>query len=157
MTQSTVSPLSPLSPLATHSLSYRVYYRDSDAAGVMYYARYADLFEVARMELFDSLGIDVADLHRDLHIVFPVRHLTIDYKQPAYLGELLTLEIDLVYVGRSRIDCDYRIKKEGRKSGDANQDEGVIAFGKTVNVCVSLEKMNVVKLPEEIKNKLSLK
>lgn len=151
-----------VSALASHSLSYRVYYRDSDAAGVMYYARYADLFEAARMELFYQLGVDVSDLHRRSHIVFPVRHLTIDYKQPAYLGDLLTLQIDLVHVGRSRIDCDYRIEKKtesatrsSKNQSALEQHPAVLAFGKTVNVCVSLQGMKVIKLPPEIKRKLS--
>ncbi len=80
----------------THVLPLRVYYEDTDAAGMVYYANYLRFIERGRSEALRDRGIDQAALKRDLGLVFVVRRLTIDYLAPAVFDDLLEV--------RTRID-----------------------------------------------------
>jgi acyl-CoA thioester hydrolase len=73
----------------THRLTLRVYYEDTDLAGVVYYANYLRFIERGRSEALRDLGIDQVALKRDLGLVFVVRRLTIDYLAPAVFDDVL--------------------------------------------------------------------
>jgi acyl-CoA thioester hydrolase len=74
-----------------HSFDCRVYYEDTDLAGIVYYANYLKFIERARSEWVRTLGIDQAQLKADLGIVFAVRHLVADYLSPARFDDMLTI------------------------------------------------------------------
>ena len=74
-----------------HSLSLRVYYEDTDLAGIVYYANYLKFIERGRSEWVRALGIDQGALRRDTGIVFAVRHLEADYLRPAVFDDWLTV------------------------------------------------------------------
>lgn len=74
-----------------HSFECRVYYEDTDLAGIVYYANYLKFIERARSEWVRALGIDQAQLRADTGIVFAVRHLTADYLAPAKFDDVLTV------------------------------------------------------------------
>ena len=73
----------------THRLTVRVYYEDTDLAGVVYYANYLRFIERGRTEALRDLGLDQAALKRDRGLVFVVRRLTIDYLSPAVFDDVL--------------------------------------------------------------------
>ena len=73
----------------THQITIRVYYEDTDLAGVVYYANYLRFIERGRTEALRDLGIDQAALKRDRGLVFVVSRLTIDYLAPAVFDDLL--------------------------------------------------------------------
>ncbi|MHA1527853.1 MAG: tol-pal system-associated acyl-CoA thioesterase [Alphaproteobacteria bacterium] len=73
----------------THRLTIRVYYEDTDLAGVVYYANYLRFIERGRTEALRGLGIDQAALKRDRGLAFVVRRLTIDYLAPALFDDVL--------------------------------------------------------------------
>ena len=73
----------------THRLAIRVYYEDTDLAGVVYYANYLRFIERGRSEALRDLGIDQVALKRERGLVFVVRSLTIDYLAPAVFDDLL--------------------------------------------------------------------
>ena len=70
----------------------RVYYEDTDAGGVVYYANYLKFLERARTEWLRALGFDQRDLMRDAGILFAVRHVEIDYLLPARFDDELRIE-----------------------------------------------------------------
>ena len=74
----------------------RVYYEDTDAAGVVFYASYLRYMERARTEWLRSLGFEQARLRREHNIVFAVRSQSIDYKKPGRLDDLLTITARLL-------------------------------------------------------------
>ena len=74
----------------------RVYYEDTDAAGVVFYANYLRYMERARTEWLRSLGFEQARLRREHNIVFAVRSQSIDYKKPGRLDDLLTVTAHLI-------------------------------------------------------------
>lgn len=77
-----------------HSIEIKVYYEDTDAGGVVYYANYLRYLERARTELLASSGIDVAEYHR-MGFFFVVVRVDIQYKKPAKLGDLLTVTTEI--------------------------------------------------------------
>ena len=72
----------------------RVYYEDTDAAGVVYYANYLRFLERARTEWLASLGFTLTALEAEHGVVFVVHRLDIEYRQPARLYD--ALEVTLV-------------------------------------------------------------
>jgi acyl-CoA thioester hydrolase len=70
---------------------YRIYYEDTDAAGVVYYANYLRYFERGRSEYLRDRGLTVRELQAQGYL-FPVVRLEIDYKAPAVLDDLIRVE-----------------------------------------------------------------
>lgn len=75
----------------THRHQIRVYYEDTDLAGVVYYANYLKFIERARSEWVRELGIDQTRLKAEAGVVFAVRRLEADYLAPARFDDLLTV------------------------------------------------------------------
>jgi len=74
-----------------HSHTLRVYYEDTDLAGIVYYANYLKFIERGRSEFLRSRGIDQVAIRRETGIVFAVRRVEIDYRAPAVFDDLLTV------------------------------------------------------------------
>ncbi len=74
-----------------HEISYKVYYEDTDAGGIMYHGRYVNWCERARMEFTHDLGLDFNQMQKD-GILIVVRHLEADYFKPAKLEQILRIE-----------------------------------------------------------------
>lgn len=86
-----------------HRFPVRVYYEDTDLAGIVYYANYLKFIERGRSEWVRAIGIDQVDLRRDEGIVFAVRRVEADYLRPAHFDEELIVETDLTLLGGARI------------------------------------------------------
>lgn len=94
----------------THTFPIRIYYEDTDAAGIVYYANYLKFAERARTELLRGVGIDQSDLLSEQKIGFVVRHCEIDFLKPARLDNLLTIETILHDISRVSISMKQNIK-----------------------------------------------
>ena len=77
-----------------HSIEYRVYYEDTDAQGVVYYANYLKFCERARTEYLRLLGYEQKEL-MDIGVIFIVRKVIVEYLKPANLDELIKIETRL--------------------------------------------------------------
>ena len=86
-----------------HSEEYRVYYEDTDAQGVVYYANYLKFFERARTEYLRSLGYEQKNL-MEKGIIFVVRKVIVQYLLPANLDELIKIESKIVGVKKVSFD-----------------------------------------------------
>src|SRR5260221_12759686 len=75
-----------------HRFALRVYYEDTDAAGIVYYANYLKFAERARTEMLRLLGFEQDALRRATGRVFAVRHCSADYLAPPRLDDELTVE-----------------------------------------------------------------
>ena len=84
-------------------LPLRVYYEDTDAAGIVYYANYLKYMERARTEWLASVGYELSALERVEGIVFVVHRVEIDYRIPAKLGEKIDATLNLVELHRARM------------------------------------------------------
>ena len=99
-----------------HELSFywpvRVYFEDTDAGGIVYYASYLKFMERARTEWLRGRGIDVAGLARKDRILFAVRSLELDYRQPARLSDALRVSVVLERARRASLKLWQEVIRE---------------------------------------------
>lgn len=90
-------------PPAIHRYSLRVYYEDTDAGGVVYYANYLRFAERARTEALRAAGIPHAGMVERYNRMFVVHRAEIDYLQPARLDDSLIVETRTTTVGGASV------------------------------------------------------
>lgn len=88
----------------THRHHLRVYYEDTDLAGIVYYANYLKFIERGRSEWVRARGLDQVALKAEAGIVFAVRRVEADYLRPAVFDDELVVTTDLRTLGGARID-----------------------------------------------------
>lgn len=98
---------------AIFSWPVRVYWEDTDAGGVVYYANYLKFMERARTEWLRALGFDQGRLRDELSLVFVVRQVTIEYLKPARYDDLLTVTSRLKHTGRASLVMSQTIERDG--------------------------------------------
>lgn len=96
-----------------HSLAVRVYYEDTDLAGIVYYANYLKFIERGRSEWLRALGIDQVRLKTESSHVFAVRRIEADYLRPARFDDLLSVETTLELITAARIVVDQTVRRDG--------------------------------------------
>ncbi|MFY0680602.1 MAG: tol-pal system-associated acyl-CoA thioesterase [Thalassovita sp.] len=96
----------------SHTFPVRVYYEDTDMAGIVYYANYLRYIERARSDWVKGLGIDQNQMKED-GFVFAVRRVEADYLLPAKLDDDLTVVTDVVQVTAARLVMDQQVKRDG--------------------------------------------
>lgn len=97
-----------------HVLPVRIYYEDTDAAGVVYYANYLKYAERARTELLSSLGFEIARLAAEEGVVFAVRRCAVDYLKPARLGDRLEIVSGIAALGGASLDAHQVVRRDGQ-------------------------------------------
>ncbi len=100
-------------PEPGHRLPVRVYYEDTDASGIVYYANYLKFAERGRTEMMRALGFAHSGIVADSGTVFTVRRLTADYLAPARLDDLLDVETRVVEIAGATLALDQRICRDG--------------------------------------------
>jgi acyl-CoA thioester hydrolase len=81
----------------------RVYYEDTDAGGIVYYANYLKFFERARTEWLRSLGVNQDILLQEHDAMFVVKNVSADYHAPARLDDVIKLTLRIDKLGRASI------------------------------------------------------
>lgn len=123
----------------------RVYYEDTDAGGIVYYANYLKFAERARTEYIRAIGCRQQDgLEAEDACGFAVRHCEIDYLKPAVLDDLLTITAEAIKVGGASMDIYQEVYRG---------DELLTTIKVTV-VYLSLVKKRPVRIPAEIVEKV---
>ncbi len=126
------------------SIQRRIYYHNTDAGGVVYYADYLALLEEGRTDLCLARGVDTRAL-MDRGIVFPVVHVEAEYKSPARYGDVVTITTTVERVGNSSITFSQKITRDDR----------LLVAATTVWACVDLKAGGSVAVPEDIASKLT--
>lgn len=93
----------------THRFTLRVYYEDTDLAGIVYYANYLKFIERARSEWVRELGIDQAAMKRENGRVFAVRRIEADYLAPACFDDVIEVQSAPVVLSPARITLRQEI------------------------------------------------
>lgn len=128
----------------TSTTQIRVRYADTDQMGYVYYGKYAEYYEVGRVEAMRSLGFTYADLEKRHKVLMPVAKLEIKYKRPAYYDDLLTIETDVLEMPDSFMEFETRIK---------NEEGNVINVGKVLLAFIS-DKGERLTVPPVLANPL---
>ena len=97
---------------AAHRFALRVYYEDTDLAGIVYYANYLKFIERGRSEWVRGLGMDQGKLRAETGVVFAVRRVLADYLKPAVYDDALVVETRLQALGNARIDLQQSVLRD---------------------------------------------
>jgi acyl-CoA thioester hydrolase len=93
-----------------HRWPVRVYYEDTDAGGIVYYANHLKFAERARTEMLRCLGLDHRTLRARFGLAFAVRRCVADFCAPARLDDLLEVETRAVRLGGASLDLTQDIR-----------------------------------------------
>ena len=96
-----------------HVWPIRVYYEDTDAGGVVYYANYLKFVERARTEMLRETGIDHQRLLAELGLAFAVRDCHIDYLRPAHLDDALEIHTRVLAVRAATLVIEQSVLRDG--------------------------------------------
>jgi acyl-CoA thioester hydrolase len=96
-----------------HRYGLRVYYEDTDALGMVYYANYLKYAERARTEMIRLLGF--ATINRDNDTAFAVRRCEVDYLSPARLDDELEVVSGLIAIGGASFDLEQTVLRDGER------------------------------------------
>jgi acyl-CoA thioester hydrolase len=121
----------------------KIYYYDTDAGGVVYYANYLKHLEEGRNEFCRNKGVDLAQLAIS-GVEFPVVHVEVDYKSPARYGDIIKIYTRIEKIGGSSVNFLQEIKKE----------DTLLIRAKTVWACIDKE-FKVRPVPDRIKGFLA--
>ncbi|MES2207388.1 MAG: YbgC/FadM family acyl-CoA thioesterase [Pseudomonadota bacterium] len=121
----------------------RVYYEDTDAVGVVYYANYLKWMERARTEWLHHLGLSLASLNQQACMLV-VHHIDISYRSPARLEEQISLRCRLTEVGAGRVRMYQSVERE----------EQVLVEGYVTLALVDSETFKVKRFPKELRERL---
>lgn len=119
-------------PLPDHCVTrsrVRVRFCDTDMMGVVHHSNYVVYFELARIEYLRKRGLDYSSWVK-LGFHLPVIELGVQYKKPAYLDDLLTVEARLTTLSRVKVGFEYRVLRDGPEG------EQLLATGMTLLACV---------------------
>ena len=104
----------------THTLPVRVYYEDTDFSGVVYHARYLHFFERGRTEAMRAAG----GSHRAMFdaeepLAFTVTDLSVRYRRPARVDEMLSVETTLAEMRGARLIFEQAVVREDQVLAEA--------------------------------------
>lgn len=126
-------------PLREFFWQARTYIEDTDAGGIVYHGNYLNFMERARTESLRDLGFDKSFIF-DAECIFVVHSLQIDYKRPAKLDELLTIEAHIMQLRRSSI-----IFRQNILRGDELLSQAQVKIA-----CIDKEKQKPCAIPVPI-------
>jgi len=122
-------------------IAMRIYWEDTDAAGIVFYANYLKFFERARTEWLRSLGFGQETLRRDAGIAFVVSDTSLRYRRPARLDDVIDVSVAVVHLGQASLE----IAQEARRADELLAD-GTIRIG-----CVELGTFRPCRVPNDIR------
>ena len=96
---------------ATHLFPLRVYFEDTDVAGIVYYANYLRFMERARSDMLRALGIDQRAALESGEGVYAVAEVSIRYRAPARLGDELVVVTDIEAVRAASVLIHQRVRR----------------------------------------------
>ena len=130
--------------LAVFEWPVRVYYEDTDAAGVVYYANYLKFYERARTEWLRAQGFEQDALRHEFGIVFVVSKLQVEYKQAAKFNEMLRVSCLLERQTAAALNFRQQVH---RTSDDVLLSEAAVQI-----VCVDAERFKPKPIPQALRS-----
>ena len=120
----------------------RVYYEDTDAGGIVYYANYLKFAERCRTEFLRSIGVRQQDgLEAQEKTGWVVRHCEIDYLKPAVLDDVLTVSCRIVNLGGVTVVMHQEILRDKEVLASINVKAAHISLVSKKPVRISKELM----------------
>lgn len=133
-------PVEPACEKGLFSWNLRVYFEDTDAGGIVYYANFLKFFERCRTEWLRALGVEQVRLAAESHRQFVVAQVAVDYLRPARLDDDLTITAQIGEQARSYLVFRQR----------ALRGAELIAQAKVKVACVDTVRLAPARLPAEL-------
>jgi acyl-CoA thioester hydrolase len=126
----------------------RVYWEDTDAGGIVYYANYLKFMERARTEWLRALGIEQGPLQADHGMIFVIVDTQVQFKKPARYGDALTVTAEIKEHTRATLSFTQEIRRSQDVPGEllVTGDIRVACLDATLHKPRGLPKMLVEKL-----------
>ena len=125
--------------------SIRVYWEDTDAGGVVFYANYLKYFERARTEWLRSLGVEQRTLQMETKTIFVVADVQVRYLAPARLDDVLTVTVNVLRQGSASLLLEQQ----------ARCDISLLAEGRVRVGCVDASNLRPSRIPEYVRKLLT--
>ncbi len=119
----------------------RVYYEDTDAGEVIFYANYLKFMERARTEWLRKIGFDHKILKEKYELLFAVKNLTIDYIKPGHLDDLLTVTSELLDSRKASLTFGQNIK---------NENNELLSEAKVKIACINSKTLKASPMPNKL-------
>jgi len=129
-----------------YSLAIRIYYEDTDAGGVVYYANYLKFLERARTEWLRSFGFEQDQLREQEGIIFAVRSVNVRYRQAARFNQQIISSVDDFSLKRASIGLKQSIVMQDGRSEVVNAEVNI--------VCLDCDKFSPKPIPERLYREL---
>ncbi|NVO06430.1 MAG: tol-pal system-associated acyl-CoA thioesterase [Rhodoferax sp.] len=123
-----------------HPLTLRVYWEDTDAGGVVFYANYLKFFERARTEWLRGLGLQQSSLQTEADCIFVVAEVHLRYLAAARLDDLLTVTVRVLEQGKASLQLEQQ----------AWRGQTLLAEGRVRVGCVSASSMRPRRIPQQV-------
>ncbi|QAU35258.1 tol-pal system-associated acyl-CoA thioesterase [Janthinobacterium sp. 17J80-10] len=131
------------------SWTIRVYYEDTDAGGIVFYANYLKFFERARTEWLRHAGFSQHVLADTLGVLFVVKKTSVEYHAPAKLDDELKLVVVVERVG----GASMQVRQEAWRVNEG--EPFLLAEGTVTLVCVNKEEFRPRAIPDDIRLKIN--
>lgn len=128
-----------------YSLPIRVYIEDTDAGGIVYYANYLKFMERARTECLRGCGIELDVWQHQHRRLFVVRHVSVDFKQPARFNEQLLVSANIMTINPASIELEQAVTR----------DDKLLCKAKVGLACVDADTLRPTRIPVTIKEALA--
>ena len=128
----------------------RVYYEDTDAGGIVFYANYLKFFERARTEWLRAAGIGQQLLSESHRVMFVVKSTAVDYHAPAKLDDELKLSVVVERLGRASVQF---VQEAWRVEGE---DLRLLASGRIKVGCVDTDTFRPSPIPDEVLDRIKI-
>ena len=125
---------------STHKLAVRVYYEDTDAGGVVFYANYLKFMERGRTEWLRALGVSQQYLAQTERRGFVVARLDMHYKSPARLDDMLEITSQVTRLGRASLHFTQCVNRNGELLATGNIEIG----------CIDVDRLKPAALPSDL-------
>ncbi len=126
-------------------MNRKIYYHDTDAGGVVYYANYLKFMEEARTDFFNERGFSVTE-HNGKIVFYPVKECAIQYKKPARLGDVVECSAEVCEISKATITFLQQVKN--------SQTGQVLVEAKVTLVCVN-EQFRPIAVPDDIRQQFA--
>ena len=128
----------------------RVYWEDTDAGGVVFYANYLKFFERARTEWLRALGVGQQRLRDETGVIFIVTETALRYRAPARLDDELDISVLPTEAGRASLTLQQQAWRNNGGQAPTLLCEGTIRIG-----CVAADSFRPVRFPPQISETLA--
>ena len=135
----------------------RVYYEDTDAGGIVFYANYLKFFERARTEWLRASGVNQQVLSETQGVMFVVKSTAMDYHAPAKLDDELNVTVNVRRLGRASVEFKqeaWRINNSAE--GTTEGGRVLLASGEIKVGCVNTTSLRPQAIPEETAKKIAM-